>query len=240
MCLTLSCVFTLIALLRRNRPGWVAGLSAGAAALCRYDLVLTWPVYLIFWIRACSSPGGARRSFPALAGIFCLLLTVGLYLGLNQLRFGTYFDHSIATWYAQDPFRFHVGDHGPFSIHYLAYNLYTTIFMAPAFDREFISRPTLAGEALILTSPALVLALRPSLFLGETLLLWAAVILAMGGAMLVWANGFEQFGCRYWIQALPFLLLLMSKEPLEQMGKILIVASILITTVGTLQLRGWM
>jgi hypothetical protein len=226
MCLTLSCLFTVTALLLRKRGGILQGLAAGAAALCRYDLALVWPIH---WMLA------KRRRINLVAGMECALIA---YLLLNLFRFGTIFDHSIATWYARDPFRFHVGDHGPFSIHYAAYNLYTTLFMAPQFDPRWIARPSFAGQALILTSPALVLALRPSLFTGEALLLWLAVLLGMGGAMFVWANGFEQFGCRYWIQVMPFLILLMSECPVDQMAKILIVASIAVTTVGTLQMRG--
>lgn len=100
--------------------------------------------------------------------------------------------------------------------------------MAPNFQWRFPwIVPTPAGQSLLTTSPALILALRASLTEGETWLLWAATALVMCGALLVYSNGIAQVGYRYGIMALPFLLVLMSKGPMDQLAKILIGVSIM-------------
>ena len=100
------------------------------------------------------------------------------------------------------------------------------------------------GQALILTSPAFVLALRPS-FLRPTRR-WCAGggRSARGPSMLCYANGFAQLGARYYVEVYPFLLTLIAlgaPRRLDQLTKILIVTSIALVVFFTWQVRwyGW-
>lgn len=220
-CLILSCIPTLMALcsIREGARGVVVGIWGGVAALARIDLWLVVPIYA-FW----------KRDWRVLLGALPALL---LYIGFNYWRFGNLTDPSIWLWYQADTFRKSVGDHGPFSLYYFPYNLYTLLFMAPVYiGRSPWAIPMVTGQALVLTSPAFLTTLSSRAH--EKLWLWLCVALAMIPSMTVWSNGVEQFGFRYAIQVYPFLLALM---PVDRMAKILIVASIILVAWGVIDIR---
>lgn len=150
-------------------------------------------------------------------------------------RFGGWSDKAIWLWYQIDAPTLALDPRtGPFSLRYLPLNLYTALFMAPAFSPRFPwILPTIAGQSLLTTSPALLLALR-----GKDWRMWLAVGLSMSACLLVYANGVTQIGARYWILALPFLLSLMAEQPLDRMGKILIGASIVLMSYQIWFIRG--
>lgn len=221
--LVLSCVPTFCALInvREGRGGAWCGAWSGTAALARNELFLLIPVYALW-----------KRDWKVLLGA---LPAFGIYVAFNWWRYGTWNDQSIWLWYAVDGFGKAMG-HGPFSIHYLPYNLFTVLFMGPAFKGEFPWLiPQVTGQALVLTSPAFLMTLRKSCA-RETLFLWICVALALGPSLLVWSNGVEQFGWRYGIQAYPLLLMLMPKKE-DRMTKILVVASVLIVTWSVCAIR---
>jgi len=247
--LILSTVPTLLAMkeIEKRRRGWRVGFFAGMAALARYDLALVWPVYaaIIQFSRAPSDEkseeGSNKQRRQCLHFLLGLLPAILAYVAWSYIRFGSFTDRSLWLWWATDRYRApHPGQpNGPFSLMYLPWNLYSAVFMGPLFSTHFPwVRPWAEGQGLIFTSPALLLALRASWRQRETWLLWAAVGLGMAACLTVYSNGQVQFGCRYWIQVLPFLLLLIHRGgELDQMGKGLIVASILLMAYGMLVIR---
>ena len=97
--------------------------------------------------------------------------------------------------------------------------------------------PQGAGQSILLTSPAFILALRPSLKRAVAALMWLATLLTMTPSMFWYASGFVQFGPRYWVQAYPFLLVLVAlgvgaSKPADQLTRILILVSIVIVGFG--------
>lgn len=236
--LVVSCLPTALALggLLDGSASMMVGCWAAGAALIRYDLAAVMPVYAVWlWRRDRRVPWGF---------VWGPLAALVVYVLYAQARFGTWTDGSLWMWYRNDPYRA-AAPFGPFSIRYLPWNLYTAIFMAPGFRNGFPwIRPGPIGEALMFTSPGLVLALEAPWREWETWLLWTAVTLGMAACLTVYANGFVQFGCRYWIQVLPFLVLLMARGMrgrTEQLGKVLLVASVVLTVGGTWIVRhyGW-
>ncbi len=216
-CLALSCMLTAAALLaaRNSRPGWT-GVWAGLSALARYDMAMVLPVYAVLL------KGRRVRYFIPVGA------AVVLYVLNAELRFGKPYDIALWQWWKIDAptLGLKVAD-GPFSLKYLPMGLYTALFLSPGFTPYFPwLRLSSAGQSLLTTSPAFLLALRASLKDRRILLLWSAVILEMSGALCVWSNGVAQWGARYWIQAYPFLFALMARQPVDQMAKVLIVASI--------------
>ena len=238
-CLVLSVAPTLCALnevFGQSRP-WVVGTFAALAALARYDLVMVWPVYaLLLMVRG--------RKLRELVWMAPALACAGLVYGVfNETRYGTFFDIGMWLWYQYDGagLKSHPDIPGPFSVRYLPENLYTVLFMGAGFDDRFpFIHPQTSGQALMLTSPAFVLALKPSLRKPVTLLMWLATLLGMAAALSVYANGFVQFGARYWIQVYPFLLVLVALgtgKRTDQFAKTLILISILIVSFATWQIR---
>lgn len=248
-CLTVSTIPTFLALTElfgRRRP-LLVGLFAAVAFFARTDLICVWPVYLLWIVTAEKSPFvlcGARwwphlqraLLFSAPCGV-----ALALYLALNLVRFGTWYDPTLWMWYAQDVAGGKIYPWGPFSLHYLPLGLFTAIFAGPSQSLQFpFLHPRAFGQSLLTTSPALLLAWRVRLS-PQAWLLLAGCALSMGPALIVWSNGVEQLGARYWIQALPFLLALMARTPLDRFAKTLILASILFCCWGTMVVRlyGW-
>jgi hypothetical protein len=226
----------------KARPA-VVGVFAALAALGRNDMVIAWPIYgLILMMRG--------RRFWRLAGMIPGFAMAGVVYGLfNYSRYGTFFDQALWLWYrccdGSGYFNpaFHRAIPGPLSLHFLPANLHTVLFMGWGLGDTFPwLHPLGAGQALVLTSPAFILALRPSLKNRMTQLIWSAAILCMGPGLLWYATGFVQFGPRYWLQVYPFLLVLVAlgvgaTKRADQMTKILILASILLVSFGMWHIR---
>jgi hypothetical protein len=137
-----------------------------------------------------------------------------------------------------------MGGGSAWQLKFLPWNLYTLFFMPPNFGDDFPwIRPQMQGQALTLTSPAFVLALRPSFRKAIPATLMLAAIAVMLPVLFYHVNGFVQFGARYYIQCFPFLLALMALGVAEkgfgQMEKILVAASILLVGSGTWIVRAW-
>ena len=238
--LVASVPFTLAALgevFGKARP-WAVGVLAALAALARYDLVMAWPIYALMLAARGRRMRELLWMLPGCAGAALL------YVAYNEVRFGTLNDIALWLWYAQDRYRF-VRPGGPFALRDLPYNLYTLLFMAPGYSDKFPwIHPEFTGQALILTSPAFVLALRPSFLKPLPALILAATALSSGPSLLVYASGFAQLGPRYYVQVYPFLLTLIAlgaPRRLDQLSKILIVLSIALVVFFTWQVRwyGW-
>lgn len=223
-----SVPFTLMALLEitEKRRSIVIGLLAGSAALSRYDMVLAIPVYILL----CEH----RRAGWVLLGVLPAAI---LYFILNELKYGTLTDIGIFIFAQHDGWlRDRLGGGSPLALRFVPVNLYALLFMAPTLNGTWpYIHPQMQGQALLLTSPAFLLALKPSLT-RLTAGVGCAAMLVMGPVLLWYGNGFVQFGMRFYIQAFPFLILLMAlgakQHGMDQMGKALILGSIMLCAYG--------
>ncbi|MHB8381553.1 MAG: hypothetical protein ACYDC3_04325 [Candidatus Binataceae bacterium] len=226
-----SVVFTMLALIElfgEARPLWV-GIWAAIATLGRYDLALAAPVYAILLL-------AKGRTIPEILEMIPGYLAVGvIFIGLNEARFGSFFDQGVML----------TGPKGApvFSPRYLPGNLYTVLFMAPTVNSNFpYIHPVFSGQAIALTSPAFVLAFRASFKRLTVAMMWLAAVLVSIPSLLCYANGFAQFGTRHYIPAFPFLLVMMAigmPRRTDQLTKILICASIFLVGFGIWQIHIW-
>ncbi len=234
----ISVPLTLLALnelFGKARP-FVVGLCAALAALARYDLVLAWPFYLaLLWAR-----GKSWRTLSAFGGF---AIAGAIYVWFDEIRFGTVTDISLWLFTSHDGWLHRrMGGGPPLQLRFLPKNLYTLLFMAPVLNEKFpYIHPQIQGQALLLTSPAFLLALRPNFRRAIPLLLLLAAGFSMGPVLLWYANGFMQFGLRFYVQVFPFLIALMAlgaqESGIDQMGKILIVFSMILVAFGTWQIK---
>ena len=135
---------------------------------------------------------------------------LAVFVAFNEARFGKPYDVGMWLWYSQDKYRFarpgRPAGAEPFSIQSLH-----VLFMAPGYSDRFpYIHPEFLGQALMLTSPAFVLALRPSFQRPTTILVALAAALCAGPSMLWYANGFAQLGARSYVEIYPFLLTLIA------------------------------
>ena len=223
----------LIELFGAARPVWL-GVWGGLACLARYDAALAMPVIaLLAW---------RRRTLSELLWIAPGFLAVGaIFVGLNEARYHSLFDQGLN--YIPNTHHNGPNDSPWFGLQYLSGNINTLLFMAPRIDNTFpYLHPVFSGQALTLTSPAFVLALRASFKRLETVAMAMAAALISIPSLLCSANGFAQFGTRHYIPAFPFLLVMMATgmpRRTDQLTKILICVSIFLVGFGVWHIHVW-
>lgn len=206
----------------------VVGLYAGAAFLARYDLALVWPIYFLLL---------PRKSWRYGLGILPAVLG---YIAFNYARYGTLTDVGLTLY---NP----LNGNAPltqrpelFAFRYLPGNLNTLFFMAPRFDDVFpYFHPVAAGQSILTTSPAFLLALRVNLKRLDVALIAGAALLAATPVLFYIGNGMTQFGARHFVDVFPFVLVLMAmgNPKLDQLGYALIIASCIAIPMGIYSIR---
>jgi hypothetical protein len=236
-----SVPFTLLALTELSDDHWLrVGIWAGAAALFRYDLVLIWPIYALMSIIPRS-----RSARPQLAPLWVMLGTLpaaAVLIWFNWARFGSPFITDLSLYAPGDP---QAHQSAPFALHFLPGNLSVLRLTPPYLDANWpYLHPHMAGQSILWTSPAFLLALYAPLR-RNTVWLWNAVLAGSLPSLLVYASGYVQFGARYYIRIYPFVLLLMGiavrEHGLDYVNKGWIVLSIALVLFGTAHSRllGW-
>ncbi|MFH1789150.1 MAG: hypothetical protein ABH834_07200 [Candidatus Altiarchaeota archaeon] len=175
-----------------------------------------------------------RKTFLKSALLIVLITGIlGLiYPVLNYIKFGSLFD----TGYRFLPV---VWGRSMFSLSYLPYNLYTVLFMAPEVSPVFpYLNPGRGGQAVIFTSPFLVLALLSRLPVKTKMLAWSSVFFIAAPAIFYFNNGYAQFGYRFLLDYLP-LLMVLAATAVEKANKALIgvvALSVILNFVGAITL----
>ena len=200
----------------------IVGIFAALAALARYDLAFVWPIYLaLLYVRG-------RKIRELTWFIPGCVAVAAVYISFNEIRYQSLFDRGVFIFAPQ-------GSH-LFGWEHFPGNFYTLFFMSTRLDSSFpYIHPTFGGQALILTSPAFILALRPSFRKIQTALIGAAALIAMTPSLFYFTNGFAQYGTRHYLHAFPFLLLLMAfgvHRRDDQLTRILIALSVLLIAFG--------
>jgi hypothetical protein len=227
---TTAVMFTLLALSEAfgaARPLYL-GIYAAAAALARYELAIAGLSYAIL---ACRRGRSLRELAWMLPG-FATAATI--FIGLNEARYASFFDQGVMI----------TGPKGApvFGLRYLLGNINTIFFMEPQINERFpYFHPVFGGQSVTFTSPAFVLALRPSLSRLEPLLMMLTAFVVSIPSLLCYANGFAQFGTRHYLQVFPFLLVMiaMGMRRADQLTKVLISVSIVFIAFGIAHVKIW-
>ena len=227
--MVVAVLFTLLALdetLGRGR-GALVGLWAACAALSRYDLAFVWPIYVLLIILQRKSIAEVAWMAPG------FILATVIYFGLNLVRYHSLFDRG-AVLFVPSGTQF-------FGVRFIPGNIAILLFSAPAVDERFpYFHPTIGGQSILLTSPAFILALRPSFRRLDATLIAIATLIGMTPVMLFFGSGASQFGARHFVQIYPFLLVLMAMgvpRRMDQLTRILIGASIFCVAWGIWHIR---
>ncbi len=245
------CLYALEAL-GRNRP-LVAGLWLGLGFLARAPVILAFPLSLWPDLRRRNRSLGGRIRFLLL---FVLGLTPALsgQAGYNWARFGHPLEFGYRWMNSPGPLMERQARWGQFSLHFLPENLYTLLIRPPLVSLSpFRIEPDPWGMGLLLTCPALLLALTPILQppplpkLGKgtngermrslRLGLCLAIALVQLPSLLYFNTGSYQFGYRFALDWLPLgvsLVALGTEGRPRWWGKSLIVVSVLMHLWGVL------
>ena len=204
---SVAMLFTSLAFLLAAHGGsaWWLGAAIGLAALSRLPVAAAAPALALLASRRAGAPF-IRTMLQVAAGGLPLLL---IYIGYNELRWGTITDAGYARLAEGDVFF----DRGLFSLSYVPRHL-RAIFLEPP-DLVpgvwYFIRPRFIGMSLFLVTPPLLFLfaglkdVRRSAAVAATA---AAAALALLPDVTHGTVGFAQFGYRFSIDAQPFLIAL--------------------------------
>lgn len=219
-------LLAIIFMLRRTSPV-VPALFLAFAFLSRQSTVLATPFFLYWMIRQRHDSIFSRqalldRQSLREVGLFVgtLLPFIGLSLWYNAARFGGLFDTGLDQLYNgyagsgiqysfylnqfPEATRFNMLDLRNIPLH-----LYTIFLMPPAFHPDWsVFRPSPYGMSLLLTSPAFIYAAFVKRNDPLKLASWVAIGLVSIPVITYFSQGWVQFGYRYLLDFMPFLLIL--------------------------------
>ena len=247
--LTFACLLELVG----RRRAWLIGLCAGAAFLTRAPLAFAMPIYAL-WLawpgdrplpNAVMGDAGAyvaraRAAVPWRAWIGLALgvaPSLVFFFAYNQIRFGSPLEsgYALATlpdWLERQR------EIGLFSIQHIPMNIDYFLLHLPRFMPTWpFLRPDGLGMSVLITSPGLLLALRADWRRPVAWFLAAATILVLIPTLLYYGGGWLQYGYRYFLDSVPFVMALCALAVAYRGGigwgwKVLIAVGISVMAIG--------
>jgi hypothetical protein len=228
--LTFACLIELFG----QRRAWLIGLCAGAAFLTRAPLAFAVPFYALLLhpliddrpIASVRSEAGAYiaraagviRWRPLLELALGVAPSVVFFFVYNQLRFGSFLEsgYALATlpeWLERQRAL------GLFSIAHVPMNIdYFLLHLPrPVLGWPFL-RPDGLGMSVLLTSPGLLFALRADWRRSQTWWLAGAAIVVLIPTLLYYGGGWLQYGYRYFLDSVPFVIALCGLAAVHRAG----------------------
>jgi hypothetical protein len=186
-----------------KRRGWLSGLGFGIAVLSRQPVLLALPFFVVMLWSNTESPFRQKREIAFAIALGSLLAFDAWY---NFARFGNPFDNGYGRVVAATG---GAGPWGLFSIHYLTQNYPIYFLQLP----ERISgfpwfNPTMAGFTIFISTPAIYVGLAANYRERINQLALAAIVAIQAVYLVYYWTGYEQFGCRYSVDYLPFVMIL--------------------------------
>jgi hypothetical protein len=248
--LTFACLIEL----EGRRRAVLIGLVAGAAFLTRAPLAFAVPFYALM-LHPLRDGAAATRDATAEVGAYIgraadaipwrqwvwlglgVLPSIAFFFLYNQLRFGTPFEsgYNLATlpdWLAQKRAI------GLFSIAHIPMNLDYFLFHLPRPipDPPFF-KPDGLGMSVFITSPGLLFALRADWRRPRNWWLAGATIAVLIPTLLYYGGGWLQYGYRYFLDSVPFVMALCGSAAVVRGGvgwgwRLLIAFGVLVGAVG--------
>ena len=195
----------------RRRP-LLLGLLGGAAFLTRAPLAFALPFYAMVLGRR---PGYAAwwqpQAWPIRSWVLLglgVLPSIVFFLWYDWVRFGSPFEsgYGLATlpdWLAA------LRAEGLFSLSHLGMNIDYLFLHRPNLIPEFpFFRPDGFGLSVVLTSPGLALAIRAPWRSSLAVALAVTAVLVLIPSLLYYGGGWLQYGYRYALDSIPFVLAL--------------------------------
>ena len=199
----------------RRRP-WVVGLLIGLAALARPTLlVVAVPFGLALLAEA------EDRMKAAVTFALPLLVALAVTGWWDYVRFGSPFETGYDIAWIEGPLQA-LRDQGLFSIVHVPTNL--ALFLGGGFtvrDAFPWLVPSIEGHSILLTTPALLIAVGASLRERLNQVLWAAAIMAAVPVFMYYGGGGAgTYGYRYAMDFVPFLVALVAIALRDRFGNL--------------------
>jgi hypothetical protein len=213
LCTELFLLLALIEVFGKGRS-WLVGAAFGFAMLSRANVAIAAPGVFLLLVDRHAIRRSFFRFFDGRAIVRGLLfgvglaIPVGIELWLNYARFGNAFD----TGYGKAAEIYMSGKkYGWYDWHYIPMHIHIAIFKGWEYVEEFpFIKPSPEGLSILLTSPVLLYAFAASRRDSTVRLLWLATILTASALVPYFYQGWVQFGYRYLLDALPYLIVIVA------------------------------
>jgi hypothetical protein len=198
-----------------RKRAFLMGLLVGTAFLTRAPVAFAAPAVALWVIRSDAidrlrhgSIGDRIAALPWRQWVYLglgLLPAVAFFLWYNLDRFGDplesgYAMASLPEWLQNQR------NLGLFSLAHVPMNLDYLFWKTPAFTAQFpYYRPDGLGMSVLITSPALLLAIRAPWRDRRSWFLLLAAVLVLIPTLLYYGGGWLQYGYRYFLDSIPFL-----------------------------------
>lgn len=238
--------FTLLYIMAatRLRHPLLAGLALALAFDSRVNLAFTclyFGLQLVFPRDSRNRPAAgswAKVMHKGLVFSLPILVIGSLQMWMNQARFGSPFEFGHS--YLSGPAGERIKAHGLFAYHYLWWNLSTLLCGLPKLTEQF---PYLAydpnGMSIFITTPVLLWLFwprqRPFLYP----ILWATAVAGLLPGLFYQNSGYVQFGYRFALDVMPYLIMLLACGGLELKRpiKVLVLISVAINLTGAIAFK---
>jgi hypothetical protein len=238
-----------------NHKPVVIGFFVGLAAATRLSLIFSLPFFLMFyWKNQFFIKDNLfwkkllKTIIPIIIGVSIPLFTVLVY---NFARFGNPLETGYGITILGSKELEVARSYGLFSLFHIPRNLFFLMLQgplpfpeinSPLFRFPFI-KPSPLGMGILFTSPALIFALKRKKNDHLVRNSWFGLGFVLIPLMTHFGTGWVQFGFRYSLDFMPFLIVIVSCKLSNIMGNIersLIVVSVLINLWGTAWLHSWL
>jgi len=220
----------------------VAGIALGLAALTRTPMAFMFPLFVLELWRVTPGVGAERRRAmikPLVRFAIPIIALACVGMAYNFIRFDSFteFGHSYLALGDHRPVRqqTQIEQYGLAHIHYLSRNLAAAFALLP----DVVAKAPwfqISGHGLAMwfTTPLLLFVVWPRDKPSIHRALWITVALVAAPTLLYMNSGWVQFGYRFALDYLPFLIMLIAigGRPLGKLGKALIVFGIVVNLFG--------
>lgn len=233
----------------------LVGFLIGLAAATRLSLIFTLPFFLWFLWPTRQNAHQDRmlfKEFTRIAGlVFGLAIPLVMLLAYNYARFESVLETGYGIDVVGSAELEQARNYGLFSIVHIPRNLFYLLLQgplpypsleAPILVFPYI-QPSPMGMAIFFTSPALLFAFRAQLSDPIVKASWLGIGSVLIPLLTHYATGWIQFGFRYSLDFLPFLLLIVTfgfPNTVNHRMRALIILSVLINLWGTAWLQSWL
>lgn len=221
---------------------FLSGIFLGMAILSRYPIFFGISFFIMDFIRIKISK---KNLFLFLSPLLFLSVTQIFY---NYFRFGNIFEmgyRQLYKMYSEGGYAYsilkiiapQISSLGYFDIRNIPVHLFTFILMPPIIPENILNiKPSPIGMGMLFTSPLLLIALKPSFKnVLERNLFFGAVSVALVN-FLHYSQGWVQFGYRFLLDFLPFLVIIFTlRFKPSKVTILLMVVSIIVNFWGTKQ-----
>jgi hypothetical protein len=243
-----------------KRRAWLVGLYLGLAGLTRMTALFALPFFLwMFWRGRRGGepeepePLAVRRPLPwREAGLLAagLVVPLALLFAYNYARFGSILESGYGHAYLRNPVLAEALAQGLFSAAHIPKNLFMMLLQgplpyphenAPVLTFPYM-QPSQWGMGMFFVTPALAYIFCAPLRSPLVQACWLGVLAIMVPVITYYGVGWIQFGFRYALDFVPFLMLLLAlglPRPMTVMSRVLVLVSVAVSLWGTLWLISW-